>query len=150
MALAEHPGLQPERDMRDLQSLNQPNFARLRTFLKGVHVTVVIPGQPRDRRLDRPRPISDLIPQAGMQEFDKDGERLTVQVRAPVVYLASTLTLHNTPASLRVEIQSPRPLPAYRRHKKGQDGHHPCRVLPGRWRAGLQEEDPAPSPEDVP
>ncbi|KAI0721640.1 Piwi domain-containing protein [Cerioporus squamosus] len=67
------------RDMRDLQSLNQPNFARLRTFLKGVHVTVVIPGQPRDRRLDRPRPISDLIPQAGMQEFDKDGERLTVQ-----------------------------------------------------------------------
>ncbi|RDX56915.1 Piwi-domain-containing protein [Lentinus brumalis] len=66
------------RDVRDLQSINPPNFARLRTFLKGVHVAIVIPGQSRDRR-PRPRPISDLIPHAALQEFDKDGERLTVQ-----------------------------------------------------------------------
>ncbi|RPD66004.1 Piwi-domain-containing protein [Lentinus tigrinus ALCF2SS1-6] len=67
------------RDVRDLQTINPQNFARLRTFLKGVHVAIVIPGQSRDRRPPRPRPISNLIAQAGMQEFDKDGERLTVQ-----------------------------------------------------------------------
>ena len=63
------------KDVRDLQTLQQPKFAQLRTFLKGVLVEVTT--SPRMR----PKPISDLVREAGMLEFDRDGERLTVRVR---------------------------------------------------------------------
>ena len=63
------------KDVRELQTLQPPKFAQLRTFLKGVLVEVTT--SPRMR----PKPISDLVREAGMLEFDRDGERLTVRVR---------------------------------------------------------------------
>ena len=63
------------KDVRELQTLQPPKFTQLRTFLKGVLVEVTT--SPRMR----PKPISDLVREAGMLEFDKDGERMTVRVR---------------------------------------------------------------------
>ena len=91
--MIQHLGL---RDPRDLQTLSQPNFSKLRTFLKGVLIMIVIPGQSRDRST-RPKRIADLIPQAGLQEFDKDGERLTVQVRDSAIHPDPALGTDRTP-----------------------------------------------------
>ncbi|RPD74278.1 Piwi-domain-containing protein [Lentinus tigrinus ALCF2SS1-7] len=61
------------RDQRELANLPRDKFAKLRVFLKGVLVRV------RHRPEARAKPIADLVPQAGLEEFDKDGERWTVQ-----------------------------------------------------------------------
>ena len=62
------------RDARNLQNLPHQQFRLLRSFLKGVLVYVTV------RPHARPRPISDLVLEAGLQEFDKENERWTVQV----------------------------------------------------------------------
>ncbi|KAI8998763.1 Piwi domain-containing protein [Trametes punicea] len=59
------------RDARQLADLTQPDFIKLRHFLKGVRVKPTLSNM-------RPRPISDLVREAGRQEFDKDNERWTV------------------------------------------------------------------------
>ncbi|KAI0637098.1 Piwi domain-containing protein [Trametes polyzona] len=64
-----HLGL---RDARELTQLNNIQQQQLRLFLKGVLVKVNLGNS-------RPRPIKDFVPQGGLQEFDKDGERWTVQ-----------------------------------------------------------------------
>ncbi|KAI1796007.1 Piwi-domain-containing protein [Ganoderma leucocontextum] len=61
------------RDARNLQTLPHQQFRLLRTFLKGVLVSVTVSPHAR------PRPISDLVLEAGLQEFDKENERCTVQ-----------------------------------------------------------------------
>ncbi|TFK93742.1 Piwi-domain-containing protein [Polyporus arcularius HHB13444] len=58
---------------RQLENLSHDQFARLRRHLKGVLIKVrVSANMPA-------KPIKDLVLQAGLQEFDKDGERMTVQ-----------------------------------------------------------------------
>ncbi|KAI0745804.1 Piwi domain-containing protein [Earliella scabrosa] len=61
------------RNDRDLQSLDRRQFMSLRAFLKGVLVKVTVAPNMR------PKPIADLVWEAGKQEFDKDGERYTVE-----------------------------------------------------------------------
>ena len=61
------------RDVRALTDLPNPQLAQLRLFLKGVLVKPTISKM-------RARPITDLVREAGMQEFDKDNERWTVAV----------------------------------------------------------------------
>ncbi|KAI0361956.1 Piwi-domain-containing protein [Trametes cingulata] len=58
-------------DVRALQNLPHAQHNQLRSFLKGVLIRVTLTKM-------RPRPISDLVANAGMQDFDKDGERWTV------------------------------------------------------------------------
>lgn len=66
------------RDPARLGSLSRSDIQKLRAFLKGVYVTVSV-----GRSRPRPKPITDLIPEAGLEEFDNaDGQRVTVQVRA--------------------------------------------------------------------
>ncbi|KAI0747992.1 Piwi domain-containing protein [Daedaleopsis nitida] len=65
--------LKHRRNVRELQDLDRAKLLRLRAFLKGVQVVVSLTPNMR------PRPIADLVLQAGLQEFDKDGERLTIQ-----------------------------------------------------------------------
>lgn len=69
--MMQHLGL---RDAKHLQKLSHLQLRLLRTFLKGVLVSVTVSPHAR------PRPISDLVLEAGLQEFDKDNERWTVQV----------------------------------------------------------------------
>ena len=64
------------RDDKDLQSLSPPQFRSLRAFLKGVLVKVTVAPNMR------PKPITDLVSEAGEQVFDKDSERYTVKVRS--------------------------------------------------------------------
>ncbi|KAI0336397.1 Piwi-domain-containing protein [Cubamyces sp. BRFM 1775] len=59
------------RDVRALSELSNPQLAQLRLFLKNVQVRLTISQM-------KARPISDLVREAGMQEFDKDNERWTV------------------------------------------------------------------------
>ncbi|KAH9901258.1 Piwi domain-containing protein [Cubamyces lactineus] len=59
------------RDVRALTDLSNPQLAQLRLFLKGVRVKATISRM-------KARPITDLVREAGMQEFDKDKERWTV------------------------------------------------------------------------
>ncbi|TBU32359.1 Piwi-domain-containing protein [Dichomitus squalens] len=61
------------RDSRGLQTLSPSDFRKLRTFLKGVVVSITV--SPKMRA----RPISDLVLAAGQQVFDKDNESWTVQ-----------------------------------------------------------------------
>ncbi|KAL7283289.1 hypothetical protein ACG7TL_002718 [Trametes sanguinea] len=58
-------------DIRKLADLEQLDYVKLRVFLKGVRIKPTLSKM-------KPRPISDLVREAGMQEFDKDGERWTV------------------------------------------------------------------------
>ncbi|KAI9064296.1 Piwi-domain-containing protein [Trametes sanguinea] len=58
-------------DVRKLADLEQLEYIKLRVFLKGVRIKPILSKM-------KPRPISDLVLAAGMQEFDKDGERCTV------------------------------------------------------------------------
>ncbi|KAJ3002386.1 hypothetical protein NUW54_g5874 [Trametes sanguinea] len=58
-------------DVRKLADLEQLEFIKLRVFLKGVRIKPILSKM-------KPRPIADLVLAAGMQEFDKDGERCTV------------------------------------------------------------------------
>ncbi|TBU46794.1 Piwi-domain-containing protein [Dichomitus squalens] len=60
-------------DVRGLHNLQPHSFRQLRSFLKGVVVSFTVA---RDMR---PRPISDLVDAAGLQEFDKENERCSVQ-----------------------------------------------------------------------
>ncbi|OBZ75515.1 Protein argonaute-2 [Grifola frondosa] len=75
------PGPLPELAMeflklgnpRQLLTLEPRQWKELRTFLKGVHVTIrTAPG-------GKPRPISDLILAAGHFEFERNGMTTTVQ-----------------------------------------------------------------------
>ncbi|KAI0670510.1 Piwi domain-containing protein [Trametes maxima] len=56
---------------RQLAELNTQDYGRLRIFLKGVRIRMSLSKM-------RPRPISDLVHEAGLQEFDKDNERCSV------------------------------------------------------------------------
>ncbi|CDO70771.1 hypothetical protein BN946_scf184798.g86 [Trametes cinnabarina] len=58
-------------DARKLADLPPIDYVKLRVFLKGVRIKPTLSKM-------KPRPISDLVREAGMQEFDKDGERWTV------------------------------------------------------------------------
>ncbi|KAI0706856.1 Piwi domain-containing protein [Cerioporus squamosus] len=58
---------------RELDNLSQPDYFRLRSHLKGVVVKIRISPNAR------PRPITDLVREAGRQEFDKNGARCTVK-----------------------------------------------------------------------
>ncbi|KAL1947711.1 hypothetical protein VTO73DRAFT_13435 [Trametes versicolor] len=66
--MMQHLGLS---DVRQLETLRPDEFGRLRIFLKGVAIKVTLSNS-------RPRPIKDLVLQAGLQEFDKENERWTV------------------------------------------------------------------------
>ncbi|KAI0374754.1 Piwi-domain-containing protein [Pilatotrama ljubarskyi] len=76
-------------DVRALANLTPIQHNQLRSFLKGVLVKVTLTPKMR------PRPISELVREAGLQEFDKDGDRWTVarhfqhkynvQVRYPTI-----------------------------------------------------------------
>ncbi|KAI0831166.1 Piwi domain-containing protein [Trametes gibbosa] len=61
------------RDIRQLvmHRTNDEKYGRLRRFLKGVVIKVTLTDA-------RPRRISDIVLQAGLQEFDKGNERCTV------------------------------------------------------------------------
>lgn len=62
------------KDPRDLNNLQRHEYADLRSFLKGVRVTVTVsPGV-------KPKPIADLVERAALQEFDTETERLKVKV----------------------------------------------------------------------
>ena len=61
-------------DVRNLHELDDQQFRQLRSFLKGVVVSfTVAPNM-------RPRPISGLVDEAGLQVFDKENERWSVEV----------------------------------------------------------------------
>ncbi|RDX55086.1 Piwi-domain-containing protein [Lentinus brumalis] len=61
------------KDARDLQNLSRSEYLRLRSHLKGVVVRVTVSPNVR------PKPIADLVEEAGRQEFDnKEGVRVTV------------------------------------------------------------------------
>ena len=65
------------RDASILARLDRTQLHKLKTFLKDVVVRV---REPRDRMPIKS--IVDIVPEAGLQEFDnKEGERITVQVR---------------------------------------------------------------------
>ena len=72
------------RDPRALSELSRPDLMKLRMFLKGVYVKVVMTRM-------RPRPISDVVIEAALQEFDKEGERITVQVPSLLTNFAETI-----------------------------------------------------------
>ncbi|KAI0646924.1 Piwi domain-containing protein [Trametes meyenii] len=59
------------RNPRQLAELHPQQFGQLRIFLKGVRVRMTLSKM-------RPRPISDLVHEAGLQEFDRDNERCSV------------------------------------------------------------------------
>ena len=67
------------RNASDLYDLKPDQYARLQVFLKGVLVKVTCAPNVRAK------PISRLVRQAGLQEFDKDGRRWTVAVRGPTL-----------------------------------------------------------------
>ncbi len=68
------------KDARDLQNLSRSEYLRLRSHLKGVVVRVTVSPNVR------PKPIADLVEEAGRQEFDnKEGVRVTVSVSLEVV-----------------------------------------------------------------
>ena len=63
-----------KRNERDLQNLDSAAMNKLRMYLRKVLVRVIV--SPKMR----PRPIADLVLQAGIQEFDGPDGRTTVQV----------------------------------------------------------------------
>ena len=76
------------RNERELQDLSRPNVLKLRKFLKGVVVRITVTPKAR------PKPISDIVPEAGLQEFDDShGHRITVQVCRQVASFDKLLTL---------------------------------------------------------
>ncbi len=67
------------RDPRELQNLSRSEYLRLRSHLKGVVVLITV------NYNVSPKPIVDLVEEAGRQEFDnKEGVRVTVSVRFEV------------------------------------------------------------------
>ncbi|EJF65736.1 Piwi-domain-containing protein [Dichomitus squalens LYAD-421 SS1] len=61
------------KDPRDLNKLQRHEYADLRSFLKGVRVTVTVSPEMK------PKPIADLVERAALQEFDTETERLNVK-----------------------------------------------------------------------
>ncbi len=80
----QHLGLS---DVRQLENLRPDELGRLRIFLKGVVIKVTLSNS-------RPRPIKDLVGQAGLQEFDKENERWTVAVSRRCGALAHAAHAH--------------------------------------------------------
>ncbi|KZT73857.1 Piwi-domain-containing protein [Daedalea quercina L-15889] len=64
-----------KRNARDLERLPQKDFYKLRSFLKGVRVTL------RHTRTDRARPIGNLVRSGGAYTFEKDGSETTEHFR---------------------------------------------------------------------
>ncbi|KAI0703384.1 Piwi domain-containing protein [Cerioporus squamosus] len=60
-------------DNRPLQNLSREQYSKLRRHFKGVLIKISV------SQNMRAKPIADFVPHAGLQEFDKDGERITVQ-----------------------------------------------------------------------
>lgn len=66
-------------NIRALEQLNPQDMQRLKSHLKGVNIVVMRPGQRSDGQSRRQRPIKDIVPQAGLYQFEKDGVTTTVQ-----------------------------------------------------------------------
>lgn len=64
-----------KRMLIHLMITNQDAFEKVRKFFKGVVVTI----RPSGVR----KKITNIVPRAGRQEFDKDGSIMTVAVRRP-------------------------------------------------------------------
>ena len=127
------------QDPRDLNDLQRHQFLDLRSFLRGVRVSVTVsPGM-------KPKAITDLVQRAALQEFDTETERLKVKVgritRARRLY---TDVLPSGP--LRKEVQRA----GHARAGCGGAPREVCdytgRILQDCSGPAVQEEDSSPTP----
>lgn len=70
------------RDVNRLMTLSprDKQWKELKAVLKGVRVNVTKQNVPRGGKPRPPRPIKDLIPEAGLFQFSKDNESWNVEV----------------------------------------------------------------------
>lgn len=136
------------RDRRQLANLPNDKYAKLRTYLKGVLVRV------QHRPEARPKPIADLVPQAGLQEFDKEGERWTVRVSRSLVSSLGAVcddtcgvVLLIAAFPVQVESDCAESRVCGRAHRT--DVHCASRVLHCRAWAGVQTEAACGCPAEI-
>ncbi|TFK93746.1 Piwi-domain-containing protein [Polyporus arcularius HHB13444] len=101
------------RDPRDLQNLSRPEYLRLRSHLKGVVVRITVNSNVG------PKPIVDLVEEAGRQEFDnKEGVRVSVSQHFASRYANGTVRF---PRAIGVRVGKSAIIPA-----------EFCEIIPGQ------------------